>query len=98
MSIFHCLQIDGQSLTPEELVAIGYGSCPGLQEGSITQSDALATSKHARVEFDSEYVVEVTRYDEDEEGSEIHVQHYQTPHSDIGAIRNMYLLATVTLV
>jgi hypothetical protein len=62
------LQIDGQSLTPEELVAIGYGSCPGLEEGSITQEDALAANAQQRVEFDSEYVVEITRYD-DERGA-----------------------------
>jgi hypothetical protein len=52
--------IDGCSLTPEELVAIGYGGCPGLQEGSITQHHALqADGGVMAVPFDQEYIVEV---------------------------------------
>ena len=53
--------IDGCSLTPEELVAIGYGSCPGVQAGSITQGAALAGAEEMpTVFFDSEYIVEVS--------------------------------------
>ncbi len=58
-------QIDGSSLTPEELVAIGYGSCPGMQEGSITQDHALAGPGVGSVPFDMEYIVEHTSYDDD---------------------------------
>lgn len=50
--------IDGNSLTPEELVCIGYGGCPGIQEGSITQGHAMAEWGNA-VQFDQEYIVEV---------------------------------------
>jgi len=49
--------IDGNSLTPEELVAIGYGTCPGMEEGSITQDHAVQPG--AAVRFDQEYIVEV---------------------------------------
>src|SRR2546430_445869 len=46
--------------TPEELVAIGYGHCPGVQDGSITQRHALAMDKDAdAVRFDAEYIVEI---------------------------------------
>ena len=50
--------IDGNSLTPEELVCIGYGGCPGIQEGSITQGHAMAEWGNG-VQFDQEYIVEV---------------------------------------
>jgi len=51
--------IDGYSLTPEELVAIGYGFCPGMEEKSITQHHALAKDQEQRVPFDAEYIVEL---------------------------------------